>query len=149
MQAFCERNQQQAIAELQQLSATNGNIPESAFKPALSGCVRDWPGDFAMQSFCVKNQIEGYNTTARGPSTPLAVLSPEEATQIRAFCTEEWPGDFQMQAYCQEQQADGVAYLHNRPPTVSAIIWDGARQYCVTQWPSDFQMQAYCVRQSF
>lgn len=140
MQAYCEKNQRQAVGELQRLNATHGGIPEAAYKTALGGCVRDWPGDYEMQAYCVRNQIDGYQTVAQGPSSPLAVLTQQETATINRHCASEWPGDFEMQAYCERQQADGAAFLKTHPDS-------HAVQACAMQWPEDYEMQAYCVQE--
>lgn len=140
MQAYCQRNQREAVAELQQLRATHGGIPADAYKTALAGCVHDWPDDFEMQAYCLRNQIEGYAAVASGPSSPLVTLTPEEVATIERHCSAEWPDDFEMQAYCTRQQGDGVAYLRTQPAGY-------ARDACAQQWPGDYEMQAYCVRE--
>lgn len=140
MQAYCERNQQEAVVELRQLTATRGGLPEDAFKTVLSGCVREWPGDFEMQAYCLRNQIDGYQEVSRGPASPLVSLTAEESATIAAHCASEWPGDFEMQSYCERQQSDGVAYLRT-------ISDEPALQACNQEWPGDFEMQAYCVRE--
>src|SRR6056297_2930092 len=60
MQSYCQRQQQQAVRELQQLHATNGGIPQKAFRTALRSCVQDWPNDYEMQAYCLRQQIRGY-----------------------------------------------------------------------------------------
>lgn len=140
MQSYCQRQQQQAVGELQQLRATNGGIPQEAFRTALRGCVQDWPNDFEMQAYCLRQQINGYQDVSRGPNSPTVTLTPEEAATIQQHCTQQWPGDFEMQAYCERQQVDGVAYLRTQSNM-------RAMNACVRDWPGDFEMQAYCVRE--
>lgn len=148
MQAFCERNQRQAVLELQQMIAANGGIPVAPFQIAYEGCVLDWPGDFAMQAFCLRNQIDGFADVARGPTSPMVMITNEEAHIIEQKCAHEWPRDFSMQAFCQKQQAEGLAFLRNRPDTIPDSTWSRLISACAVSWRNDYQMQAFCVRQS-
>ena len=140
MQSYCQRQQRQAVKELQQLRATNGGIPQEAFRTVLQGCVRDWPDDFEMQAYCIRQQIQGYADVSRGPSSPVATLTEEEEATIEQHCSAQWPGDFEMRAYCERQQVDGVAYLRMQSNA-------GALTACARDWPGDYEMQAYCVRE--
>ena len=140
MQSYCQRQQREAVQQLQQLRATSGGIPQDAFRTALRGCVQDWPNDFEMQAYCLRQQIVGYNDVSRGPSSPMAALTAEEEATIKQHCATQWPGDFEMQAYCEGQQADGVAYLRTQSNA-------RALNSCARDWPGDYEMQAYCVRE--
>ena len=83
MQAFCQRMQRDAVAELQQLDRRSGGIPDEAYRVASGRCATDWPTDFSMQAFCLKEQIEGYQAVTRGPYSPLVDVKPEEGYGVR------------------------------------------------------------------
>lgn len=149
MQAFCQRMQRDAVAELQQLDRRSGGIPDEAYRVASGRCATDWPTDFSMQAFCLKEQIEGYQAVTRGPYSPLVDVKPEEALVITQRCSLDWPHDYSMKAFCQRQQVEGLAFLRNRPATVPASTWERAVAACEWDWPNDFSMQAFCVRRAF
>lgn len=148
MQAYCERMQREALAQLQQLNARNGGIPADSYRVASGRCVTDWPNDYSMQVYCLQQQIEGYQEVARGPSSPLVDVTPQEAAVISQRCSLDWPHDYAMQAYCQRQQVEGLAFLRNRPVSVQAATWDRLVSSCQLEWRNDYSMQAYCVRNS-
>lgn len=149
MQSYCESNQRQAVMELQQLNSRNGGMPAEAFRVAQGRCVTDWPDDFSMQAYCLRQQIEGYSVVARGPSSPLVAITPEESRLIAQRCSLDWPFDYSMQAYCQRQQVEGLAFIRNRPPSVPSATWNRLVGSCELEWRNDFSMQAYCVRSAF
>lgn len=149
MQSFCERNQRQALLELQQMNANNGGIPSDSYRVAHGRCLTDWPDDFSMHVFCLRQQIEGYAAVARGPSSPLVTITDQEATIIAQRCELDWSTDFSMQAFCQRQQVEGLAFLRNRPPSVPTGTWDRLVGVCEVEWRNDFSMQAFCVRSAF
>lgn len=149
MRAYCERQQRDGVRELTQLVQSNGGIPPAAFETALGGCNSDWPEDYQMMAYCVKRQIEGYNEVEHGLSTFGVDLTTEERSTVRSHCRTEWPADFQMRSYCETRQNEGLAFLKNRPRTVSANIWNRSVSSCRNEWRRDYQMQAYCVRRNF
>jgi len=64
-------------------------------------CEREWPDDYNMRAYCVKQQREAVsNLKAAAPADiPAAVLQ-----QIRRKCAREWPDDYSMRHYCEQQQ---------------------------------------------
>lgn len=149
MQEYCKGNQRQALLELQQMNTRNGGIPVDAYRIAQGRCVTDWPDDYSMQAYCLRQQIEGYAAVARGPSSPLVTITTEESRVIAQRCSFDWPHDFSMQAYCQGQQVEGLAFIRNRPPSVPNGTWNRLLGGCEIEWRNDFSMQAYCLRNAF
>ena len=105
-----------------------------------AACAADWPGDFQMQAYCVRQQRAGHEELQHR----LAVM-PSELGPAAKKCEAEWGSDWQMQAYCLEQQQIGYAGLPNVlatvPAEVAAVIGPG----CAADWPDDYQMRTYCA----
>lgn len=148
MRAYCERMQREGLLEVQQLNARNGGVPVDAYRVASGRCVTDWPGDFSMQAYCLRQQLAGYAAVSRGPSSPLVTVTSQEAAVIARGCSLDWSTDYSMQAYCQRQQVEGLAFIRNRPPTVPASTWGRLVNACELEWRNDYSMQAYCVRRA-
>ena len=116
--------------------------PAAAFDEdqTKAACAADWPGDFQMQAYCVRQQRAGHEEL----QDSLAVIPPELGPAVQR-CEAEWGSDWQMQAYCLAQQQTGFAELPNVlatvPAEVAAVIGPG----CAADWPDDYQMQTYCA----
>jgi TIR domain len=68
-------------------------------------CQREWPSDYSMRNYCVKQQRDALAILKRGcpPDIPADVF-----VNVRARCADEWPDDYSMRAYSEKQQF--VAY---------------------------------------
>jgi hypothetical protein len=67
-------------------------------------CDHEWPDDFSMRAYCIKQQREAAMKLRLGRPTDV----PEEVfSTIRRKCAQEWPDDFAMRVYCEEQQVEG------------------------------------------
>jgi TIR domain len=69
-------------------------------------CEKEWPKDFNMRAYCVRQQREAVTSLKRGG--PLDI-PPDVFAEIRAACASQWPEDFNMRLYCEKQQIG--AYL--------------------------------------
>ena len=71
-------------------------------------CQRQWPADYNMRNYCVKEQRDALATLKRGrpPDIPADVFA-----QVRAKCAEEWPDDYSMRVYSEQQQFDAYREL--------------------------------------
>ena len=64
-------------------------------------CEREWPNDYTMRSYCVKQQREALNALKRGRPDGI----PEDVfEEIRSKCAADWPEDYNMRRYCEQQQ---------------------------------------------
>jgi len=93
MRAYCERMQREGLLEVQQLNARNGGVPADAYRVASGRCITDWPDDFSMQAYCLRQQLEGYAAVSRGPSSPLVNVTAQEAAVIglvKLFVYRSW-----------------------------------------------------------
>jgi hypothetical protein len=71
-------------------------------------CEREWPEDYNMRSFCIKQQREALNALKQGLPDGI----PEEVfAGIRDKCAEEWPEDYNLRRYHEEQQFDSYLEL--------------------------------------
>ena len=71
-------------------------------------CEREWPNDYSMRSFCVKQQREALDVLKQGRPDDI----PEEVfVGVRNKCAVEWPEDFNMRRYCEKQQFDSYREL--------------------------------------
>ena len=83
--------------------------------PALmrQHCSAEWPDDFQMQDYCLKQQVEGM---AQFKAASESVGRPLDRALER--CVSEWTKagvpNWQMIGYCSKQQAESYRKLH--PP---------------------------------
>jgi hypothetical protein len=67
-------------------------------------CEREWPEDFSMRAYCMRQQREAILELQRGGPPDL----PDVAFRsIRDKCALEWPDDYSMRLYCEQQQIQG------------------------------------------
>jgi hypothetical protein len=60
MRAFCEKQQQQALAALQ------GRVMTSSDRQTIRReCSNRWPQDYQMRNFCEKQQLEALSELGR------------------------------------------------------------------------------------
>lgn len=71
-------------------------------------CEREWPDDYNMRSYCVKQQREALAVLKQG--RPHDILE-EVFLGIRSKCAAEWPDDYNMRRYCEKQQIDSYRDL--------------------------------------
>ncbi len=118
--------------------------PAAAFDEdqTKAACAAEWPGDFQMQAYCVRQQRESYAELRHR----LAVIPPELSTAAE-MCEAEWGSDWQMRAYCLAQQQTGFTELPNVLATVPASAGTVIAARCAAEWPGDYQMQTYCAEQ--
>ncbi len=75
-------------------------------------CEREWPNDYAMRSYCVRQQREALDTLKRGRPDDI----PEEVfAEIRRKCAADWPEDYNMRQYCEQQQYKAYRELEGEP----------------------------------
>ena len=110
-------------------------VPGDWKQVAQAKCAQEWPSDYRMRNYCVKQQTEGTYALDRG--RPSDVDSTAFRV-IRGKCAEEWPRDFRMRAYCESQQVEGYRALK------SISVGSSTRNACAQQWPTDYKMRRYC-----
>ena len=73
-------------------------------------CQQEWPSDYSMRSYCVKQQRESLAILRRGcpPDIPADVFA-----SVREKCAREWPDDYSMRLYCEQQQLDAFRELEH------------------------------------
>lgn len=118
-------------------AGTSMSMPSDWQQTVKSKCQEEWPTDYRMQEYCVKQQTEA--VSALGKSNPSDV-GLAAFRIIRGKCAEEWPRDFKMRAYCERQQVEGYRALQSST--------NSARNTCAQQWPSDYKMRRYCETKS-
>lgn len=73
-------------------------------------CEREWPNDYSMRSFCVRQQREALDTLKRGRPDDI----PEDVFEgIRSKCAADWPEDYNMRRYCEQQQYNAYRELED------------------------------------
>jgi hypothetical protein len=71
-------------------------------------CEREWPNDYNMRNYCIKQQREALTILKQGRPHDI----PEEIfAGIRNKCSAEWPEDYSMRQYCEKQQLDSYREL--------------------------------------
>ncbi len=89
-------------------SATSEGEYSDAEQVIRRHCEREWPDDYAMHSYCIKQQREALTVLKQG--RPHGI--PEEVfTNVRSKCAREWPEDYAMRQYCEKQQFDSYREL--------------------------------------
>ncbi len=82
---------------------------------AKTHCRAEWPDDFQMQGYCLKQQAEGM---LKLKAASDSIGKPLEKALEK--CTEEWTKervpDWQMIGHCAETQADAFRKLNSQPP---------------------------------
>ena len=64
-------------------------------------CEREWPNDYSMRSYCIKQQRDALATLKRGRPGDI----PNDVfASVRDNCAREWPDDYSMRVYCEQQQ---------------------------------------------
>lgn len=111
------------------------DLPSNWRDVAEDNCREEWPTDYQMQQYCMKQQSEGAQKLALGAP---AEVDASAFQVIRGKCAEEWPRDFNMREYCEKQQYDGYRAVN------ASSVGDGARNTCAQQWPNDYRMRQYC-----
>lgn len=72
-------------------------------------CEREWPNDFAMQSYCIDKHQNALKTLRKGRPDDVPEVQFEI---IWRKARQEYPNDFQMQAYEEEKQFKAWRILH-------------------------------------
>lgn len=115
----CIANAQlQAVLDFGMLGA---QLPRSEPEPATTvstrseiraNCEAEWPGDYRMQEYCIKNQVEALQAIA-----PLADSSSSIERDIVGKCAVEWRKpigfDYRMIKYCYEKQIEAYRRLNS------------------------------------
>ncbi|RYE14122.1 MAG: hypothetical protein EOP45_20115 [Sphingobacteriaceae bacterium] len=85
------------------------NYPD-ADKIIRESCEKEWPSDFAMQSYCIDKHHKALNTLRKGRPADI----PEKQFEIiRKNAIREYPVDFAMQLYEEEKQFNALRRLRN------------------------------------
>lgn len=111
--------QQQVAQQRQELAAQQANPQaRTQVQPASSDISRsirafaekEFPDDYQMQQFVIKQQTEAYNWVASATS---AVGIPSDVyAKIKAKAADEFPGDYNMQKFVINQQVKAYTELH-------------------------------------
>lgn len=84
------------------------NVYSEAEQVIRRHCEREWPNDYTMRNYCLKQQRETLAELEQGRPDDI----PEEVfTVIRNKCAQEWPEDYNMRRYCEKQQLDSYREL--------------------------------------
>lgn len=74
-------------------------------------CEREWPDDYTMRNYCLKQQREALAVLEQGRPDDI----PEEVfAGIRSKCANEWPEDYNMRRYCEQQQFNSYRELEDK-----------------------------------
>lgn len=94
--------------------SASGSSSASSFEDLKKGCAIEWPGDYKMQEYCIKQQgaaaIELGHIIDQNPNDQVF-------NGIIQKCGSEWPGkatdfDYKMMLYCVKQQSSAYNRLH-------------------------------------
>lgn len=105
-------------------------------------CAREWPNDFAMQSYCIKEQREGFQKVEAARPGLDADMSA-----ALARCESEWAVEWSMIAYCLGEQQNGRQTIPVVLDGLPANVAETIRNNCKGEWQGDFAMQAYCSKE--
>jgi len=73
-------------------------------------CEREWPADYSMRGYCIKQQREALTTLKRGRPHDIPT---DVFASIREKCAQEWSDDYTMRLYCEQQQFAAFRELEN------------------------------------
>jgi hypothetical protein len=74
-------------------------------------CEREWPDDFNMRAYCMRQQREAVARLRQGRPSDI----PEDVfAAIRTKCAREWPEDYSMRVYSEEQQFNAYREVNVR-----------------------------------
>ncbi|HYI13258.1 MAG TPA: toll/interleukin-1 receptor domain-containing protein [Thermoanaerobaculia bacterium] len=73
-------------------------------------CEREWPDDYSMRSYCIRQQREAVANLRLGPPEDIP---PQVFERMRQKCAHEWPDDFAMRHYAERQQLEGYRQVHD------------------------------------
>jgi hypothetical protein len=80
-------------------------------------CEREWPDDFNMRAYCMKQQREAVARLREGRPSNI----PEDVfASVRAKCARAWPDDYSMRIYSEQQQFDAYRELNAQTEKRSA-----------------------------
>lgn len=88
----------------------SSEIPDDVLSRIKAKAAKEWPGDFHMQGFVIKQQKEAYLQVRNysNKSVPPVVLE-----RIIRKALNEWPDDFHMQHFVIKQQVTAYGDLAN------------------------------------
>lgn len=80
-------------------------------------CEREWPDDYNMRAYCIKQQNEAVASlkAATDADIPTTVFQ-----QIRRRCAREWPDDYNMRRYSEQQQISAYRQMQKGARSVDA-----------------------------
>lgn len=100
-----------ALALAQAPFDTSANYVELA----KQHCRAEWPADFQMQGYCLRQQAEGMLTFRR-----IAIEMGKPFEKTLENCTEDWTKnrmpDWQMIGHCAKEQADAYRAINATSP---------------------------------
>jgi TPR repeat protein len=78
------------------IQSASGEVPATVLDGIKQAAAREWPTDYEMQAYEIKNQVAAYGQ--------LQQLSPgnipaDVFQQIKTAAVDEWPRDYEMQVY--------------------------------------------------
>ena len=90
-------------------AGTVQGIPSEVMASIRIKAENEWPDDFTMQRYEIKQQVRAYRFLAEYQP---AGIPPDVFNRIRAKAENEWPDDYTMQRYETKQQVQAYLALH-------------------------------------
>ena len=76
--------------------SVSGEVPATVLNGIKQAAAREWPTDYEMQVYKIKNQVAAYSELQQlSPGN----IPPDVFQQIKTAAVDEWPGDYEMQVY--------------------------------------------------
>ena len=106
-------------------------------------CKQEWPEDFSMQAYCVRNNKAGHIAFIKLTKKN----DPELFKNPFSNCVSEWGIQWDMVAYCAGQQVEGQRAIGNNVKGLPEGIAQRIVKRCKQEWRDDYSMIAYCSNQ--
>jgi uncharacterized protein len=73
-----------------------GEVPATVLNGIKQAAAREWPTDYEMQAYKIKNQVAAYKELQQ---LIPGDIPPDAFQRIKIAAVEEWPGDYEMQVH--------------------------------------------------
>jgi hypothetical protein len=92
-----------AVAKATNSPASTDEPYETSEHVIQAHCEEQWPEDFSMRAYCIRQQREAVRALKRGGPEDIP---GETFGRIRTACATQWANDYSMRVYCEKQQVE-------------------------------------------
>lgn len=107
-----------------------------------SACDAEWPDDFQMVEFCLRQRTEGHAEFAGLRDAAAPGMQP-----ALAACADEWGQQWEMVAFCARQRLEAARTLPDHTAGIPEEVAATITGKCRADWGDQWEMVAFCVEQ--